>query len=300
MPPTDGGSTAGPSSDAVTASFSPDNSTDFPNPERGWYIYAAYNGGLLASPSTWQSEVGAVKNNSYGAPLTLVFGYTSLANYAGSDITSSALSDLDTNLAYMRTAGTRAIIRFHYGQQHEHAGGQPFAGSHAGTHGADQADPREVSRRHLPPCRPASSVTSANGGSPTTAPAAPMPTASHPSAPCKTPCCPWCPARSPWPRPCLCTQEDWFPTVLSSAAAFSGSNLARTAFHNDCFMASANDQYQFPGTGTVNDFTFNKGCALSAHVHCSPIGVRSYPMVAKPAPAVRSGWPAPAAATTPV
>lgn len=266
VPPTDGGSTAGPSSDAVTASFSPDNSTDFPNPERGWYIYAAYNGGLLASPSTWQSEVGAVKNNSYGAPLTLVFGYTSLANYAGSDITSSALSNLDTNLAYMRTAGTKAIIRFHYGSSMSTPAASPSL-ARMQAH-MEQIKPILAKYRDVIYLVQTGFIGNYgewwftnNGTSSTDA------DSKSSKRTVQNAVLSMVPSEIPVATTCLyCTQEDWFPTVLSSAAAFNGSNLARTAFHNDCFMASANDQYQFPGTGTVNDFTFNKG-ALSQRTY---------------------------------
>jgi hypothetical protein len=55
---------------------------------------------------------------------------------------------------------------------------------------------------------------------------------------------------------CLyCQQEFWFPTALNVTAAFQGSAWSRVGFHNDCIMASANDQFQFPGSFSAVDFS---------------------------------------------
>jgi hypothetical protein len=58
-----------------------------------------------------------------------------------------------------------------------------------------------------------------------------------------------------------CMQEDWTPTPISATTAFDGSANSRVGFHNDCYMASANDQFQFPGAVTVSDFKATQGPA---------------------------------------
>ncbi|MBE7419848.1 MAG: DUF4832 domain-containing protein [Ideonella sp.] len=260
----------------ASATFTADTTTDMPNPERGWYLYGAMNNsggtstnGLFSAPGTWSSECASVKSASFApaAPFRIIFGYTVLDRNSDA-ISGAALANLDANLAYLRTAGLKTIIRFGYG-----TGLTPSSPSAARMRGhAQQLAATLKKYRDVIylvqdgfigeygewPYNP-------NGTSSADADSKANKRAMHAAVlamlPAEVPsnCCQVYPM-----------QEDWYPSPLSRNDAYSGNDRSRTGFHNDCFMASANDQFQLPGPNTINDFTFTSS-ALAQRNYVSAI-----------------------------
>lgn len=252
----------------ASASFTADTTSDFANPERGWYIYASYGNGLLASSGTWQSEVATVKSNSYGVPLTLPFAYTGLGAYTGTDtIDNTALNLMRTNLAHLRTAGCKTIIRFFYGTGMSTPAASPSLArmqAHMAQIKAVLAEYRDViylvQNGFLGNYGEGWFTTNGTNGSDVDGKAAKL--ALHASV------LDMVPKDIPINQTQLYVTMEVNPSALGAADAFSGSGLARAGMHNDCIMASANDQYQFPGPATINNFTWSHS-ALAMRNYCA-------------------------------
>lgn len=193
---------------------------DFPNPERGFFR----NINLLKDTNvSWVSD----------ADSTLARSYIRLDDYRQADIPASVLADLDTGFAAARTAGIKVIPRVAY----NFGSGDPdapkswvlkhitqltpslqknadviaameagFIGAwgewHSSTNGLDNPTDRQEIVEALLAALPQSRMVM---------------------------------LRTPH------YISDIFPTPLTSAQAWDGSNQARMGHHNDCFLANDSD-----------------------------------------------------------
>lgn len=252
----DGG---GPLSDApaTTATFAPDTTTDFPNPERGWYVYAAYGTGLLSASATWKYEVDSVLAGPFGEPNKIPFAYTGLAAYAGSDaIPKSALDQMRTNLAYLRQAGAKTIIRFHYGSSvSESTISTARMIAHTSQLAPVLAEYRDVIFLVQDGFLGSYGEwwLNENGRSTSAPDAKASKRAIHEAVLAMTP------PEIPVNLTQVYVQQDLYPNGIINP--FDGSAASRTGMHNDCIMASATDRWQFPGPSTVNDYVFTTSAA---------------------------------------
>lgn len=95
-----------------------ESTTDFPNPERGFYRYSEtsvdnydpLDAATLTGYRTGQSVSGA----TYSVISTLVFRYFILAGYNGKALPASFLSNVTKDCATARAAGVKLIPRFTY------------------------------------------------------------------------------------------------------------------------------------------------------------------------------------------
>ena len=93
--------------------------TDFPNPERGFYIpsqthaghFVPLNEQQLTQYRTVQQKHGSA---SYAIYSTLLFRYYILDQFTGKPLSADFLHKLDSDLAVVRNAGLKMILRFSY------------------------------------------------------------------------------------------------------------------------------------------------------------------------------------------
>ncbi|MDR0507009.1 MAG: DUF4832 domain-containing protein [Dysgonamonadaceae bacterium] len=81
----------------------------FPNPERGFYKYSDCNLGTGANRLN-ESSLRLYRDNN----ITLLFRYFYLKNFKNSDLSEQALSEFDTDMATIRRAGMKCVLRFAY------------------------------------------------------------------------------------------------------------------------------------------------------------------------------------------
>ena len=235
---------------------------DFPNPERGFYIQ---EDSFASSPKPVTTQLANYRINGLGSPgniytakISLVLRLFYLDTFVKSPISSNYLACIQSDFDSIRAQGDKAIVRFAYGKNRRRPFSEPtkaqilthiaqlkpllkkncdvIAVLQQGLIGAwgegyftdnfytngqataqnwqDRADVLSALLAALPPERMVQVRTPQMKQKFVHGPAAPMN-----SAP------------------------------LDPALAFDGSNNARIGFHNDCFMASANDY----GTFASND-----------------------------------------------
>ncbi len=102
-----GGGGGGPVTTA-TALFTPDTTSRFVNPECGPYGWVYNDGGSWIQQFT-SSNLSGLRSASF--PRTLVMGFLDLRSYVSSSLPGSYMTDLNTRLGYVRSAGLKVIIR---------------------------------------------------------------------------------------------------------------------------------------------------------------------------------------------
>lgn len=235
---------------------------DFPNPERGFYIQ---EDSFASSPKPVTTQLANYRTNGLGSPgniytakISLVLRLFYLDAFVTSPISSNYLASIQADFDSIRAQGDKAIVRFAYGKNRRRpfseptkaqilahiaqlkpllkkncdviavlqqgfigAWGEGYFTDNFYTNGQataqnwlDRADVLSALLAALPPERMVQVRTPQMKQKFVYGPAAPM--------------------NSP---------------PLDPTQAFSGRNNARIGFHNDCFMASANDY----GTFASND-----------------------------------------------
>ncbi len=239
-----GGGDGGPPSGGpnVSATFTPDTTTDFPNPERGFHYIAD-----LPS-SGWEQSLQIIK----GDGLRLVFASLNLRDYRTQPIASSFLAAIQQGLDAARRYGLKVVlapmydsvgaadndttidwVKVHTGQlkplcaanadviAYVQAGFVGMWGEwHDSSSGLDLKDNMRAVRNLVMDMVPS-----------------PIPVQ--------------------FPK-IWALQEEWYPTVLGPGVAFDGSPQSRAGFNNMCFMAGKNDSYYFPGPWNLLDHLITK------------------------------------------
>ncbi|MGV3623355.1 MAG: DUF4874 domain-containing protein [Archangium sp.] len=115
---------AGVSVDAgsVTATFSP-TTASFPNPERGWYVWASSDFGASL-------DVAAI-DDAYDDGVRIVYAMVNLQAFRTSAISQTYLDALSARLATLRSHGVKAVLRFVYDYT---AGGNDATASRIASH----------------------------------------------------------------------------------------------------------------------------------------------------------------------
>jgi len=214
-PPSGGSSGSTGTSGTTTITYQQDTST-FPNPERGWYT--------AANPPNYAQAAAA--------GFTLVHQYVRLDAYTNSALPASFLSGLQTDFAAARGSGVKIVLRFTYNFGYsadaplnivlEHISQlkpllQQYSGSiavlEAGFIGAwgEWHD----STNNLTTLSARQQITNAL--------LAALPTSRM------------IVIRYPY------LTSDMFPLPFTQSAAFNGSNHSRVGQHNDCFLANGTD-----------------------------------------------------------
>jgi hypothetical protein len=227
-------------------------STSLPNPERGFHLATggdATGEGLLASTSKFQSELNIIKGATYN--LRLAHPHTLLSKTAS--LTSTQLTQMDTNLAALRTSGMKAMLIFAY----DFSGAtNPDPGlSQMQTH-ATQIKPHLATYRDVIHAVEMGFIgkygewhSSGTSG---------MDSQANKTA-VKDMVLDMVPREIPIACRLSCFAQDfWYTSAQSSAGMYSGSDQSRVGSHNDAYMATSNDKATYPGTATVIDYTYTK------------------------------------------
>jgi hypothetical protein len=103
--------------ETVVKNYLPDSS-DFPNPERGFYRFSstsasAYKPLLAEQLAGYQSSI-PVASGSYSVVSTLLFRYFILDGFSNSPLTAKLLTQIKSDFAIARKAGIKLIVRFSY------------------------------------------------------------------------------------------------------------------------------------------------------------------------------------------
>lgn len=94
---------------ATNVTYTADNSTDFPNPERGFYDHSEWTVTNKTS-NLDASDLTSARNQNRTLLLRLYY----LSNYRKADLPSSFLTQFTNDMAKFRQNGCKAIIRFAY------------------------------------------------------------------------------------------------------------------------------------------------------------------------------------------
>ncbi len=250
----------------ASLSYTPDQSTDFANPERGFY---RSNGGCDYTGA----ELALYRQNEH---LSLVFCTVDLGPHVASDLDQADLDLLASRLATLRQSGFKAILRFAYAW--------------------DMAiSPRDATHaqvlRHIAQLAP---LLGANADVIATVQAGFVGTwgewyySDHYGNEGVISETQWADRRAvvnallqalPAQRgvqlrtPAF-KQRFYGSTPLDSATAFGGSDASRVGHHNDCFLASATDYGTYTDIGADKSYLAQEGlylpvggetCAVSAY-----------------------------------
>lgn len=238
-----------------------DTTTNFANPERGFYHHeetqsSGYSALDQAAMTAWRTQDG----------ISLVLRMWYLAGYAAKDLDPAILTAISTDLARVRGAGLKAVVRFAYSDSETdsprdatkaqvlahvaqlkpvfeanadviaavQAGfvgvwGEWYYTDHFGDEGTISAA-QWADRKEV-----VAALLGASGGRPVL-------------------------LRTP-----LFKQTMYGAAALTGAEAFGGSDKARVGHHNDCFLASADDY------GTYQDVAADKAY-LALETQYVPIG----------------------------
>ena len=231
-----GGST--PPADAVTVSYPVDSTTNFANPERGFYHHEETSSGSYSPLS--QSALTAYRTQE---SISLILRLFYLESFRSGAISTSYLDNMRTDFARLRAAGLKAVVRFAYTSDSSSPYGdaspdrvlahiaqlKPILAANADVIAAVQAgfvgawgewyytdyfgDEGSVSSSNWADRK---AVTDALLGA--------LPG-----------------SRSVQLRTPAFKQRLYGSTVLAATEAFTGTARARVGHHNDCFVASADD-----------------------------------------------------------
>lgn len=205
------------------------SSSEVLNPERGFYQVALYGMGLADDDLSYVTNTGD----------TLVSFEVRLDNYRDSDITSEYLQELDLYFQNGRNAGVKFMIRVSY-----NFGNDPDASLDQVLRHIEQLAPVFEKNKDVIAWFQAGFIgawgewhSSING----------LDTDEN-KAIIRNELF----AAFPRDRPILFRYPKdiikWYPDPLTDEQAFSNSNQSRTGHHNDCFLASEDDQGTYPLT----------------------------------------------------
>jgi len=213
-----------PTNDYSTIHFLP-SSADIPNPERGIY--------------NWPDDFTPSALADYAAQgYTLAYQRESLRDYTDRDLTPEYLQALADRFQAVRQAGLKVILRFNYNEGESYPDPDPDASLEQALRHIEQLAPVLEANKDVIAWIEAGFIgawgewhTSASGlDSPENK--ALLRNALY--------------AQFPHDRFLLFRYPGdfigWYPQPLSTAQAFDGSNQARTGHHNDCFLASEDDE----------------------------------------------------------
>ena len=102
-----GGGTGGPPPGGGTVSYTVDNTTIFANPERGFYHHEETDGSNPLS----QSQLSAYRT---GEAISLILRLFYLDSFRSANISASYLAGISTDFDRVRAAGLKAVVRFAY------------------------------------------------------------------------------------------------------------------------------------------------------------------------------------------
>jgi hypothetical protein len=237
------------------------NDDKFPNPERGFYKYSDCNLGA-GDKRLNESTLRMYRDNN----ITLLFRYFYLKNFKNSALSAQALSEFDTDMATIRRAGMKCVLRFAYSSSE----GEPDA-------------PLDIIKQHLDQLKPhleknadVIAVMQAgfigawgewyyttnnlyNAGARYEVLNKILQTL--PANRCVQ-------VRTPAYKKEFTQRQ----TPLKAEEAFTATPIARIAHHNDCFLASVNDY----GTYNMSDIDGEKDY-LSRDCLFVPIGGETCP-----------------------
>jgi len=94
---------------AANVTYTPDNTTDFPNPERGFYDHVEWHIKNGTSNLTASYLTAALAQNR-----TLILRLYYLDQYRSADIPANVLTAIGNDMALLRQYGCKAILRFAY------------------------------------------------------------------------------------------------------------------------------------------------------------------------------------------
>ena len=217
--------------EGVSAAFAPTDE-DFPNPERGFHIYA----GSLFDGDTFDQRMAFIAKERQ---LRLVFARTSLPATA---LTASQLAAMSANFAAARNRGVKLILKFDYGNE----GIEP-ALSQVLAH-MNQLKPVLAANQDVIAFVQAGFIGAwgewhgSKSGLDTVASKRAIKDAVLAAVPGQI---------FVEFRQGFVLQEDWYPTPLTATEAFSGSPKARSGLHNDCFLTGGGDSSTYRPKGTV-------------------------------------------------
>ena len=231
----------------------------FPNPERGFYKYSDCNLGT-GSGALSESTLKAYRGNN----ITLLFRYFYLKNFRNDPISDKALSDFDADMATIRKSGMKCVLRFAYSS----AQNEPDAPLATILQHLDQLKPYLEKNADVIAVMQAGFIGSwgewyytTNGLNTSGARYTVLKKILE-----TLPSGRMVQVRTPAYKKEF-TQRT---TPLTEAEAFTGSDMARIAHHNDCFLASPTDY------GTYQDVTADKAY-LSQDCLYVPIGGETCP-----------------------
>ncbi len=220
---------------AASASFTADTTTNFVNPERGWYYEisgAEWCNGTLESIRDGGSSAGNENVRLF------------LYRWAP----GSSLTTLSNDLACVRNAGVKVIMTPVYCNVQFCNEGVTI--SQAETHMANAAATFKANRDVIYAFRMGiigawGEWADSGAGLDTAANKVRVRDAFFNNTPVDIPIV----ARKPWDI------MAWYASPVSANLKFSGSAQSRVGFYNDCFMASADDGFSYPGATTVVDLS---------------------------------------------
>lgn len=231
----------------LAVNYEPDESL-FPNPERGFYKYSACN---LGSGTGYlsQATLKAYRSNN----ISLIFRYFYLKNFKNASLSLQALNDFDKDMETIRQSGMKCVVRFAYSESEKEPDAplaiilehleqlKPYLERNADviavlqagfigswgewyytTNGLNNSGNRYMVLNKLLESLPARRMIQ---------------------------------VRTPQYKREFLQRS----TPLTQDEAFSGQNVARIGFHNDCFLASPTD-YGTYGNVDADKAYLNKDC----------------------------------------
>jgi hypothetical protein len=230
------------------------DTTDVPNPERGFYSYPYYSNSTLQSmrtPANWASDIDS---GVVGRGYRLAYAVVSLDDTISAPIAAGTLTNLQTSFDSARAKGVKVILRFAYNYSGNDAQAslsqilshitqlRPLFYAnrdiiylvHAGflgNYGEWWWNDKTNGYAHYTETLIASRTSVRNA----------LINAVPPEIPIGITCMP-------------CHKDVWASSPISSTTAFNGSTNSRVGHHNDCFMASTGDSFN---VGSASGAPFN-------------------------------------------
>jgi hypothetical protein len=214
----------------ITSIIYEPNDDRFPNPERGFYKYSDCNLGT-GDKRIDESTLKTYRDND----ITLLFRYFYLKNFKNSPLSEQALSEFDADMATIRRAGMKCVLRFAYSSSEKEADA-----------------PLDIIKQHLDQLKPhleanADVIAVMQAGFIGAWGEWYYTTNNLYNAGARyevlnkilqtLPANRYVQVRTPAYKKEFTQRQ----TPLKAEEAFAGTPLARIAHHNDCFLASVND-----------------------------------------------------------
>ncbi|MDR2806369.1 MAG: DUF4832 domain-containing protein [Dysgonamonadaceae bacterium] len=220
----------------------------FPNPERGFYKYSDCNLGT-GTGILDENTLKAYRGNN----ISLLFRYFYLKNFRDKPISDKALEDFDKDMAIIRKAGMKCVLRFAYSS----AINEPDAPLNTILQHLDQLKPHLEKNADVIAVMQAGFIGSwgewyytTNG----------LNTSGNRYMTLNKILETLPPNRMVQVRtPAYKKEFVQRTTPLKEEEAFSTQNIARIAHHNDCFLASTNDYGTYQDIEADKDY-LNKDC----------------------------------------